>query len=79
MRSITPLKGPIDGKGGVAWIEITSTVNNPDLSPLALQFLKYVQAPKVAHAVAFAERSRDADGQSRVSAFVTPDSGKFGP
>ena len=55
MRSITPLKGPIDGKGGVAWIEITSTVNNPDLSPLALEFLKYVQAPKVAHTVAFAE------------------------
>jgi spermidine/putrescine transport system substrate-binding protein len=32
-------QGPIDGKGGVAWIEITSTVNNPDLSPLALEFL----------------------------------------
>jgi spermidine/putrescine transport system substrate-binding protein len=55
MRSITPLKGPIDGKGGVAWIEITSTVNNPDLSPLALEFLKDVQAPEVAHTVAFAE------------------------
>jgi spermidine/putrescine transport system substrate-binding protein len=55
MRSITPLKGPIDGKGGVAWIEITSTINNPDLSPLALEFLKYVQAPKVAHTVAFAK------------------------
>lgn len=56
MRSITPLKGPIDGKGGgVAWIEITSTVNNLNLSPLALEFLKYVQAPEVAHTVAFAE------------------------
>jgi spermidine/putrescine transport system substrate-binding protein len=55
MRSITPLKGPFNGKGGVAWIEITSTINNPDLSPLALEFLKYVQAPKVAHTVAFAE------------------------
>ena len=30
-------------------------VNNPDLSPLALEFLRYVQAPKVAHAVAFAK------------------------
>jgi spermidine/putrescine transport system substrate-binding protein len=29
--------------------------HNPDLSPLALEFLKYVQAPKVAHTVAFAE------------------------
>ncbi|MFC7053977.1 PotD/PotF family extracellular solute-binding protein [Hansschlegelia quercus] len=55
LRAVTPLKGPIDGKGGTAWIEITSTVNNPNLSPLALEFLKYVQDPKVAHTVAFAE------------------------
>lgn len=55
LRAITPKKGPIDGKGGVAWIEITSTVNNPELSPLATEFLKYVQAPEVAHTVAFAE------------------------
>jgi len=39
----------------VAWIEITSTVNNPNLSPLAQKFLKYVQEPKTAHTVAFAE------------------------
>jgi spermidine/putrescine transport system substrate-binding protein len=55
LRAITPLKGPIDGKGGIAWIEITSTVNNPNLSPLAVDFLKYVQDPEVAHRVAFAE------------------------
>ena len=55
LRAITPLKGPIDGKGGISWIEITSTVNNPEVSPLALEFLKYVQDPKVAHTVAFAE------------------------
>lgn len=55
LRAITPLRGPMDGKGGISWIEITSTVNNPELSPLAVQFLKYVQDPKVAHAVAFAE------------------------
>ena len=30
-------------------------VNNPELSPLAAQFLEYVQAPDVAHTVAFAE------------------------
>jgi len=34
---------------------VTSQVNNPDLSPLADQFLEYVQAPDVAHKVAFAE------------------------
>lgn len=55
IRGITPLRGPVDGKGGVSWVEVTSTVNNPVLSPLALDFLKYVQDPKVAHQVAFAE------------------------
>lgn len=55
LRAVTPLKGAIDGKGGISWIEITSTVANPQLSPLATDFLKYVQAPDVAHTVAFAE------------------------
>ena len=30
-------------------------MNNPKLSPLATEFLKYVQAPEIAHTVAFAE------------------------
>lgn len=56
IRGITPKSGPMaDGKGGIAWIEITSTVNNPELSPLATDFLHYVQDPKIAHTVAFAE------------------------
>jgi spermidine/putrescine transport system substrate-binding protein len=56
IRGITPLKGPMqDGKGGIAWIEITSAVNNPQLSPLATEFLAYVQDPVVSHVVAFAE------------------------
>ncbi|WP_374305480.1 PotD/PotF family extracellular solute-binding protein [Ferrovibrio sp.] len=56
IRAITPKKGPLaGGKGGISWIEITSVVNNPDVSPLAVQFLEYVQDPKVAHTVAFAE------------------------
>lgn len=55
LRAITPLKGPLNGKGGLSWIEITSTVNNPNLSPMAVEFLKYVQAPDIAHKVAFAE------------------------
>jgi spermidine/putrescine transport system substrate-binding protein len=52
---ITPLEGPADGKGAITWIEVTSLVNNPDLSPLATQFLKYVQRPEIAHTVAMAE------------------------
>ena len=55
LRGITPNSGPMDGKGGIAWIEITSTVANPQLSPLAHEFLKYVQDPETAHVVAFAE------------------------
>ena len=55
IRGVTPKKGPMDGKGGVSWIEITSVVNNPDVSPLAETFLEYVQDPEVAHRVAFAE------------------------
>ena len=43
------------GKGGISWIEITSVVNNPQLSPLAAEFLDYVQDPEMAHTVAFAE------------------------
>jgi spermidine/putrescine transport system substrate-binding protein len=55
IRGITPKRGAAGGKGGISWIEITSTVNNPQLSPLATQFLEYVQQPDVAHVVAFAE------------------------
>ncbi len=56
IRGITPKSGPMaGGKGGISWIEVTSTVNNPELSPLAVQFLEYVQAPDTAHTVAFAE------------------------
>ena len=43
------------GKGGISWIEVTSVVNNPQISPLAPDFLAYVQDPTVAHTVAFAE------------------------
>ena len=37
LRGITPNRGPMGGKGGIAWIEITSTVANPELSPLAVR------------------------------------------
>ena len=53
--AITPLSGPADGKGGITWIEVTSLVNKPELSPLASEFLKYVQRPEIAHEVAMAE------------------------
>ncbi|MHC0053578.1 ABC transporter substrate-binding protein [Actibacterium sp. D379-3] len=55
IRGITPKSGPIDGKGGVVWIELTSLVNNPDPSPLAEDFLEFVQKPEICKAVGFAE------------------------
>jgi spermidine/putrescine transport system substrate-binding protein len=53
--AITPKYGPVDGKGGVAWIELTSLVNNPQPTSLAEDFLEFVQAPNIAKAVGFAE------------------------
>lgn len=55
IRGITPRRGPIDGKGGIVWSEVTSTVANPELSPRAVDFLDYIQQPEVAKRVAFAE------------------------
>jgi spermidine/putrescine transport system substrate-binding protein len=55
IRGITPKRGPMDGKGGIVWVEVTSLVNNPNPSSLAEQFLHYVQRPEACHAVAFAE------------------------
>jgi spermidine/putrescine transport system substrate-binding protein len=55
VRAITPNSGPVDGKGGVVWVELTSLVNNPDPSGLAEDFLDYVQSPDASKAVAFSE------------------------
>lgn len=55
IRGITPNSGPVGGKGGVVWIELTSLVNNPDPTTLAEDFLEFVQAPDICKAVAFAE------------------------
>ncbi|MDU9002585.1 ABC transporter substrate-binding protein [Sedimentitalea todarodis] len=55
IRGITPNSGPVDGKGGVVWVELTSAVNNPDPSNLAEDFLEFVQDPEISKAVAFTE------------------------
>ena len=55
IRGITPKSGPINGKGGVVWIELTSLVNNPNPSSLAEDFLEFVQTPEICKAVGFAE------------------------
>lgn len=55
IRAITPNSGPVDGKGGVVWIELTSLVNNPDPTTLAEDFLEFVQQPDICKAIGFAE------------------------
>lgn len=55
IRGITPNSGPVNGKGGVVWVELTSAVNNPDPSALAEDFLEFVQDPEISKAVAFTE------------------------
>lgn len=55
VRGITPKSGPMDGKGGIVWIELTSVVNNPQVSPLAEEFLAFIQRPDISKEVAFAE------------------------
>jgi spermidine/putrescine transport system substrate-binding protein len=55
VRAITPASGPVNGKGGVVWVELTSLVNNPDPSDLAEDFLEYVQDPEICKAVSYSE------------------------
>lgn len=50
--SVSPESGPIEGKGGIAYVEITSIVNNPKLSPLAGDYLHYMQTPEAALTIA---------------------------
>lgn len=55
VRGITPRTGPVGGKGGIVWVEVTSLVNNPNPSTLAEDFLEYAQQPETCKKVAFAE------------------------
>ena len=54
VRAITPRRGPIGGRGGIVFIEVTSVTNHPAASPHAEAFLSYLLRPEVATAIAFA-------------------------
>lgn len=56
---ISPRKGPMNGKGSIQWFEVTSVVNNPEVSPLAEDFLEYVQRADICHTVAMADASHN--------------------
>lgn len=48
LRAITPLRGPIAGKGGIVFVEVTSVVERPDTPAAAEDFLAYLMRPEVA-------------------------------
>lgn len=57
IRSITPATGPIAGKGGIVFAEITSTVNHPQTPAASDSFLEWLIRPETAAAVAMTERT----------------------
>jgi spermidine/putrescine transport system substrate-binding protein len=52
--SVSPGQGPIDGRGGIAYVEITSVVSKSPLSPVATDFLHYMQTPEAAYRICVA-------------------------
>jgi len=60
VQAVTPRKGAMkNGGGGIVWIELTSIVNNPKPSPLADDFLAYMQEPEIAYQIAMADSTHN--------------------
>lgn len=55
VEAITPRKGPIDGRGGIVFTEISSALAHTKPNPLALSFLDYMLEPETAIRIAFVE------------------------
>lgn len=53
--AVTPERGPIDGKGGIVFSEITSLVRREKSNPLADKFLHFMLQPETAAQIAFIE------------------------
>ena len=52
---MTPNRGPIDGKGGIVFSEITSVIRHPEADPRAASFLEFMLEPETAIQLAFIE------------------------
>jgi spermidine/putrescine transport system substrate-binding protein len=52
VRAITPERGPIGGRGGIAFAEVTSVLAHPGTPAVAEDFLAYLLRPAVAVAAA---------------------------
>lgn len=57
IHAITPAAGPIDGKGGIVFAEITSIVEHPQTPDSAELFLQWLLEPDTAVAAAMTERT----------------------
>lgn len=55
IRAVTPRRGPMDGRGGIVFTEITSVLDHGSTSPFAPAFLEYQLSPEAARRIAFAE------------------------
>jgi len=53
LLAVTPRRGPIDGKGGIAFSEITSILNTERAHPGARAFLEFMLDAETAIAIAF--------------------------
>ncbi len=55
LLAVTPSNGPIDGKGGIAFSEITSLLKSAQSHPQAESFLRFMLEPETAIAIAFVD------------------------
>ena len=55
IMSVTPNRGPIDGKGGIAFVEVTSICAKSPNTDLSHHFINYMLEPDQCHKIAFAE------------------------
>ena len=53
--AVTPERGPIDGKGGIVFSEITSLLKHGQSPSLAVKFLQFMLQPETAVQIAFIE------------------------
>ncbi len=53
LRAVTPRTGPIGGRGGIVFAEITSVLEHPGTSAHAEAFLDYLLSPEAAKRIAF--------------------------
>ncbi len=55
IMSITPDAGPVNGRGGIAFVEVTSMCADSKNPSMALDFLDYMLEPEQCHRIAFAD------------------------